>query len=226
MGFIKRVLGATLLGASATTATFAVMTRNSYFVPLSTADPIFGTTFYRQNNPHTNPAMQDLCVRRVPLTQIRPELLEKEGKLVEAFCAGIWSGKGYDFQRWYLARKYQSPRTSHQLWSPSELLSSSYDVGTQITDHFEVLSKTPEQILVRCGDSPLNTGVRPSDGLFEITAIVKKDEGVAEFGLKSVFYQGLGKAEREGSPMPAYMEFLHRLYTKLWMETAVRNTIG
>lgn len=94
-------------------------------------------------------------------------------------------------------------------------------MGTQITDHFEVVSKTPEAIVVRCGDSPLKRDVRDSDGLFEMGVVVKRDEGVAEFRLKSVFYKGLGKAD--GKPMPEHIEFLHRLYTKLWMETAVRN---
>lgn len=61
-------------------------------------------------------------------------------------------------------------------------------MGTKITDHFEVVAKSPESIIVRCGDSPRNKDVRESDGLFEMQAEIKKDEGVAEFGLKSVFY--------------------------------------
>jgi len=86
-----------------------------------------------------------------------------------------------------------------------------------------VLSKTPEAIIVRCGDSPMKTDVRPGDGLFEMGAAVKREEGVVEFSLKSVFYQGLGKSETGKGPMPVHVEWLHRQYTKLWMETAVRN---
>jgi len=82
-----------------------------------------------------------------------------------------------------------------------------------------VVTKTPTSIVVRCGDSPRNTGIRASDGLFEMSVNVKEDEGVAEFGLKSVFY--VGDKPAEGKPMPAHIEFLHRLYTKLWIETAV-----
>lgn len=121
-----------------------------------------------------------------------------------------------------MEKKYKNTTTTaHQLWSPEELKSSTYDVGTQITDHFEVVSKTPESIVVRCGDSPLNAGVRDSDGLFEMGVQIKREEGVAEFRLKSVFYKGLGLAESE--PMPAHVVFLHKLYTKVWMETAVGN---
>lgn len=75
--------------------------------------------------------------------------------------------------------------------------------------------------MIRCGDSPLKQGVRPSDGLFEIAAEVHADKGYAEFRLKSIFYQGLGKAE--GVPMDGFMLWAHKQYTKLWMESAVRK---
>ena len=50
-------------------------------------------------------------------------------------------------------------------------------------------------------------------------AVIKQEEGVAEFTLKSCFYQGLGKAE--AAPMGSFLVWLHQQYTKLWMETAV-----
>lgn len=102
------------------------------------------------------------------------------------------------------------------------MAASNYPVGTQITDHFEVVEHTPDHITVRCGDSPLKQEPRPSDGLFEMSAKVNRQEGVVEFGLKSVFYNSLTRAET--APMPSHVEFLHRQYTKLWMETAIRNT--
>ena len=71
-------------------------TRNSKFVPISSDDAIFSSTAYLHNNPNKNPQTKDLCVRKVPLSKIKPQLLEKEGegKLVEAFCAGVWGGIG------------------------------------------------------------------------------------------------------------------------------------
>lgn len=92
-----------------------------------------------------------------------------------------------------------------------------------ITDHFEVVDKTPDRIVVRCGGSPRVQEVRESDGLFEMSAVMKPEEGVAEFGLKSCFFQGLGKAESE--PMPAHIVWLHKQYTKLWSESAIRNVL-
>lgn len=134
------------------------------------------------------------------------------------------SATGYAYQRNYLAKKYQNKTTTaHQLWETAELQSSDYKLGTEITDHFEVVDKNSSSIVVRCGDSPLKKGVRDSDGLFEMGVEVKQNEGVAEFRLKSVFYKGLGTAAE--APMPTHVEFAHRLYTKLWMETAVRNVL-
>lgn len=132
----------------------------------------------------------------------------------------IMFSTGYAFQRAYLERKYRGSLTSHQLWTTEDLLSSSYPVGTQITDHFEVIEHTPNSIIVRCGDSPLKRDVRESDGLFEMSAVVNRDEGVAEFGLKSILYQGLGKSE---GAMPPHINWLHQQYAKLWMESAIRK---
>ncbi|KAL2063974.1 hypothetical protein VTL71DRAFT_4468 [Oculimacula yallundae] len=224
MGIIRSVFKYSAYTGIASGGAFALWIRNSHFVPFDTNDPIFSSKAYKTNNPNRNPATQDICVRRVPLSKIKPQLLEKEGKLVEAFCAGVWSGLGYKYQRSYLEKKYRnSTTTAHQLWDEAELASSTYEVGTEITDHFVVVDKTPSAIVVRCGDSPLKTGNRDSDGLFEMGVEIKKDEGVAEFRLKSVFYKGLGKAN--GPPMPSHIEFLHRIYTKIWMESAVRNVV-
>ncbi|QSZ33454.1 hypothetical protein DSL72_005022 [Monilinia vaccinii-corymbosi] len=224
MGLIRSTFTTALLGAAGAASGWAFWTRNSKFIPISPTDPIFSSPAYIRQNPNRNPATQDLCQRKVPLSKIKPQLLEKEkeGKLVEAFCAGVWSGYGYAYQRSYLSKKYQNTTTTaHQLWTPPQLLSSTYEVGTQITDHFEVVSKTPTSIVVRCGDSPLNTGVRDSDGLFEIKASIDRSEGVAIFELKSVFFKGKGRTSEK--PMPEHVEFAHRLYTKLWMETAIGN---
>lgn len=126
---------------------------------------------------------------------------------------------GYIPQRAYLARKYQGADTAGQVWERSDLLSNTYEVGTLLTDHFEVVEKTEDRITFRGGDSPRNPDVREADGLFEVGAVVKQDQGVAEFTLKSCFFQGLGKPE--SGPMGPTIAWLHRQYTKLLLETAV-----
>lgn len=95
MGFLRSTFKFTTITATAGLGAFFVATRNSSFVELDPAkDPIFASKAFRKLNPEGNPTTHDLCVRRVPLTDINPVLLEKKGRLVEAFCAGVWSGLG------------------------------------------------------------------------------------------------------------------------------------
>ncbi|KAI9926343.1 hypothetical protein ASPWEDRAFT_45592 [Aspergillus wentii DTO 134E9] len=221
MGVIRRFIKLSTYTGVASVGAFFYATRKNVEEPLPLTDHIFSSSHFKTFNPNNNPTTHDFFVRRIPLSDIKPDLLENKGKLTEAFCAGVWSGLGYAAQRAHHARNAPADETKDHLWSRSELRSSTYEPGTLITDHFQVLEKTPERIIVRCGDSPRVTGVRPSDGLFEMSAVVKPEQGVAEFGLKSCFYQGLGKAESE--PMPSHIVWLHKQYTKLWLETAVHN---
>lgn len=223
MGLVTKAIGLTGWTSLAVAGTFVGFTYKSKIIPVRPTDYIFNTTLFRRYNPNNSPVTQDICVRRVPLSAINPELLQKEGKLVEAFCAGVWSGIGYAYQRRYLEKKYRGPETANQLWDRPDLATSSYEVGTQITDHFEVVSKNDTSIIVRCGDSPRITDVRESDGLFEMTAEIKEAEGVAEFGLKSVFYNGLKGFEGTDQPMPWHVQWLHQLYDRVLMESAVRT---
>jgi hypothetical protein len=78
---------------------------------------------------------------------------------------------------------------------------------------------------MRCGDSPLKTGVRDSEGLFEIGVQINLEEDVAVFSLKSVFYQGVGRVEGADGPLPGIVEWAHRLYTKALMESAILNVV-
>ncbi|PYH91833.1 hypothetical protein BO71DRAFT_451852 [Aspergillus ellipticus CBS 707.79] len=221
MGFLRSALKVGTIGGAASVGLFFAAVRKNTFEPMTPADPIFQHPLYQKLNPSNNPPSYDVCVRRVPLKDINPALLEKKGKLTEAFCAGVWSGFGYAYQRRYLSKKYEGPETATDLWTRAELRANDYELGTRITDHFEVVEKTEERIVVRCGDSPRKTDVRESDGLFEMSAVVKPELGVAEFSLKSLFFQGKGEAQ--GEPMPSHILWLHKQYTKLWLETALGN---
>lgn len=137
MGIIRKVFalgGWTTLGA---TASYALWTRKSHMAEIPPSDYLFHSTIFRRLNPHDSPVTQDVCVRKVPLSKIRPELREEkhEGKLVEAFSAGVWSGWGFAYQRRFLEKKYRSdPVTADHLWDHKDLRSSTYEVGTKITD--------------------------------------------------------------------------------------------
>lgn len=130
MGILRTttaVVGWTSLAAA---STFVALTRKNRIVPVNPTDYIFNSTSYARNNPNNAPVTQDLCLRKVPLDQLKPELLEKEGKLVEAFCAGLWSGVGYAYQRRYMEKKYRGAETASQLWDREELRGSTYPVSS------------------------------------------------------------------------------------------------
>ena len=127
----------------------------------------------------------------------------------------------YEFQRRYLARKYASdPATAKQLWTRQQLRADTYETGTQITNHFEVVDKSDTEIAVRCGDSPLNRGPRDSDGLFVISATVDRDAGEVELGLKSCFFPSARRVEGICGPMPSWMAVSGRV--ALYLRIRVR----
>ena len=87
------------VSAFATTCAFFVWTKHCKFVDLSPAtDPVFQSPFFRIYNPDSNPTTHDLCIRRIPLFKLKPELVKDAAdggtKMVEAFCAGVWGGFG------------------------------------------------------------------------------------------------------------------------------------
>ncbi|KAL0576425.1 hypothetical protein V5O48_005561 [Marasmius crinis-equi] len=221
MPLLARIAKTTLVSGAAGLGTFLFLTRKNDFVPMDpSTSPLFRKKYIQSWNRNQNPTTHDDCMRKVPLDQIRPELLGKEGELVRAFSAGIWSGPGYTLQRSILHRKYYGDRTKDQLWTPEQLKQSNYEVGAVHTDHFEVIERTPNSIVFRCGDSPHNDN-REMDGVFELAAEVKREEGVAEFHLRTVGWVGAAKSDKP--PMDPVVQWLHQQYDKLWMETGLWN---
>ena len=92
-----------------------------------------------------------------------------------------------------------------------------------MANHFTVIEKSSDSILFRCGDSPLVNRDRPreSDGLFELSAQAKLDQGFAEFRLKSVFFSGEPKTDKAPFEGDIFGSWAHRMYDKLLMEDAV-----
>ena len=102
------ILGKTIFytgwGTLGGTLGYVFWTRKNRIQPVSPTDYIFNTTLFARYNPNNAPVTQDICLRRVPLSKIKPELLEAEkrgeGKLVEAFCQGVWGGIGISSISW------------------------------------------------------------------------------------------------------------------------------
>ena len=62
--------------------------------PLDNDDPVWTSQHYERLNPHRNAAMQDIVTKRLPISKVKPELLQKEGDLVQELCRGVWTGWG------------------------------------------------------------------------------------------------------------------------------------
>ncbi|KAE8152542.1 hypothetical protein BDV25DRAFT_127874 [Aspergillus avenaceus] len=218
-----RVLAGTLAtGGVSIGASFFYMTHDIQFVPLSSSDPIFLSIYHKKSNPNGNPTIRDLHVKRVPLSKIDPTLLEHPQKLLERYCGGVWAGGGFTPQRLALAWFDRDESTS-QLWSRSELIQSEYTVGTDIVGNFEVIDRSKESILIRGGDRTSNQGLRPLDGLIEVTVHIEKEQDVAEFGFKSLFFQGVGTTDQ--LPMPGPAIWLHEQYAKALLRSGVQHVL-
>lgn len=94
MGIFSKLVKTSIAGSVASVGVFWGATRNDLFQPMDTSDPIFQSALFNKFNPNRNPTLHDVCVRQMPLDKIQPSLVEEKGKLVEAFCAGVWGGLG------------------------------------------------------------------------------------------------------------------------------------
>lgn len=95
----SKFLQGTGVSVFASIAAFVVWTKHIYWEDISPAtDLIFRSNFYQKYNPSSNPALQDVCVRKIPAFKLKPELVQDAQaggtKLVEHYCAGVWMGSG------------------------------------------------------------------------------------------------------------------------------------
>jgi hypothetical protein len=95
-GFFRTALVFTGWSSLGGAVGYTLYTRKCKIEPLPPTDYLFGNTLIARFNPYNTPVSSDICKRRVPIDRIKPELLQpgQESKLVERFCAGVWSGWG------------------------------------------------------------------------------------------------------------------------------------
>lgn len=211
-----RIIGGTAtFGSIATISTYLLTTRKTNIVTLPTnyvdKSPVFAAL-----NPRSNPVTSDIATRRIKIQDLPIDLQDhirngSGAELTRRFCAGIWAGSALNVQRKVMTDKYRSlPGREDHLWTTNQMLDSDYTIGTKIVDHFEVVESNSHEITVRCGDTPLNQAVRPSDGLFRMTTRFLPETEEVEFGLTSIFWNGTmelmdnGKPHDSG-PMPSHI---------------------
>lgn len=96
LSWLLQVTGVTTFTA---TTGFFVYTKHCTFEPMDPAtDPTFKSRSFKQLNPSGNRTFHDVCVRRIPLAKLDPDLSKNAGqggsKLVERFAQGVWGGFG------------------------------------------------------------------------------------------------------------------------------------
>ncbi|KAK7430974.1 hypothetical protein QQZ08_002504 [Neonectria magnoliae] len=228
----RRLLGVakTVAGVSATgTAGLWFWTRKCQFEEFGPeTDDLFRHPLLKQINPGNKPDSHDMCVRRVPFSQLKPELLQdaQQGgsKLVEAYSAGMWGGYGYAVQR-NILESFKDDSNREDVWAKEDLLKSTYEPGTYITNHFHVLEKTPRSLTMRGCFSPRQSPPEPVsvDNLVELRTDLDTARQVAVFKLKTITFDGTQGASQEPDPFGGFAGWLHRQYAALLLESAAEN---
>ncbi|KAI1086508.1 hypothetical protein F5B19DRAFT_479026 [Rostrohypoxylon terebratum] len=218
MGRVRKTLG-TALAVAAGGAGYLTATTN-LTTPLPMDDELWASNNFRKFYRQPNPLIQDVCWKRIPVSEIRPELRNNEEALTVEFCRGAWAGYAYAPQRAIMSFTNKGPKTTDQLFDQQQLASSKYELGTRFSDHFEVVERTRNSVMLRGGGSPLEPGPREVDGLFVISAKLNKPAGTVDVGLKTVFFNS---AEPTGEkPAPFLVEVLHRYYARAMVDDGVR----
>jgi hypothetical protein len=103
MPFLKALSLSISAGGLLATGTFFYAIRQIEAVQLSSSDPLLKSKYHQTYNPNNNPAVHDLFIRRVPLSQIDPALLQNQECLIERYTAGVWAGAGmYPYLQSYI----------------------------------------------------------------------------------------------------------------------------
>lgn len=160
----KRILGIVVGVAGGLGANVALgysvssfYTRSTKFVPYDTSSPDLTTATFAKHNPAKNPpGCIDHAIKEVPYGKLPQKYWIKgqdgkigvdQAQLTTDFCRGVWSGVAFRVQRRYLERKYRAlPGREEHLWDVKQLEKSDYAVGTNITDHFEVVEHNNDKV--------------------------------------------------------------------------------
>ncbi|TRX89618.1 hypothetical protein FHL15_009527 [Xylaria flabelliformis] len=213
-------------GVASVGAGMAYLLATTSFVPLTKDDQMFKTKTWRRYNPNESPALKDDLIKVVPLSKIRPELRNDEKALTLEFCRGIWSRWGFKAQSILQERYDKPPGTDDNLWHTSELAVSNFKKGLRFSNHFEVVENVGNEIMVRCGGSPLEPGLRNSDGLIFLSAKIDPEQQIAVFHFKSALFSS-SAPKTKGTPaphsVPPKVVFLHPWYVRMLAQSAMQN---
>ena len=130
----------------------------------------------------------------------------------------------------------------HDVWSRKDLLKCKYDpgmditvfsarsrlisaIGTYVTNHFSVISKTPNSIFMRGCFDPHQSPLQPKnvDNVVEIQAYLDNDRNVAVLKLRVATFDGTEAASEAEDPFGGFGGWLHRRYSTALVESGARS---
>ncbi|KAL7619471.1 hypothetical protein AAE478_010010 [Parahypoxylon ruwenzoriense] len=224
MGVVWKSVGAVLTGVAGAVGGAAYLTATTNLTaPLPENDEFFASKHFLRVNRYQNPSLQDVCWKRLPLSQVRPELRDSEEALTTEFCRGAFAGYAYAPQRVLMTLALRNSKTESQLFSKQQLASSKYELGARLSDHFEVIERTGNSIVMRSGGSPLEPGPRDMDGLLVVSAKVDKEAGTVDVALKSAFFNSAAPVTDGKKPAPFFVELIHRYYSRAMVDSGARS---
>lgn len=136
------LLQGTLITTLSSLGAFHVWTKHCDVRPLDpNVEPLYKSSFFRKYNPDNNPTQHDVIIRRIPLHQLKPELLDDAqnggSKLVEHFTGGIFGSLAYTPQRLIHGRGAPEsslpPPSPDDATQPSRILEEATSASSQPT---------------------------------------------------------------------------------------------
>ncbi|KAK8000553.1 hypothetical protein PG990_013153 [Apiospora arundinis] len=204
MNAFKKVAKVAATGIAGTAAgvglgTSWLVASTTLITPIPRDDPLWKSPTLKKLNHLENPVLADICIKRIPLSKIRPELLQDESKLTTEFARGVWSG--------------------HLKFSRREIAGCTFELGTEFIDQFEVVERSKNEVTMREGGSPRDPAPREVDGLITTTARVDRDAGEVELTLSTRFFKGRDNVTDGSLPVPYLIERLHYLYARALVQS-------
>ncbi|KAK7984393.1 hypothetical protein PG989_011795 [Apiospora arundinis] len=224
MNTFKRVAKVAATGIAGTAAgvglgTSWLVASTTLITPIPRDDPLWKSPTLKKLNHLENPVLADVCIKRIPLSKIRPELLEDETKLTTEFARGVWSGWAFEPQRRLFTKIFRTPENSHLKFSRREIAGCTFELGTEFIDQFEVVERSKNEVTMREGGSPRDPAPREVDGLITTTARVDRDAGEVELTLSTRFFKGRENITDGAMPVPYLIERLHYLYARALVQS-------
>lgn len=137
----------------------------------------------------------------------------------------------------------RSEATKDDLWTKEELQKSKFEPGTQskppfdwkqltsesldtfFTNHFQVLSKAPDSLILRGCFNPRHHPPQPQpvDNLMKMEVLVEEEKESLAFRFKCITFDGTEAASTRPDPFGGFAGWLHRLYATVLLEAGVGN---